>query len=107
MLHTKKRSEASLSDDYQTPRDLFAYLCEEYNVDPHLDVCADARNSQCIRHLTEHDNALKKEKSLVFSIRRTKFREEKFHWIGPISRNNYDHYLMCYILHILYTQHTL
>ena len=61
MLHTKKRSEASLSDDYQTPRDLFLHLCEEYDVDPQLDVCADARNNQCVRHLTEHDDALKKE----------------------------------------------
>lgn len=61
MLHTKKRSEASLSDDYQTPQDLFLYLCEKYNVDPQLDVCADARNNQCVRHLSKHDDALKKE----------------------------------------------
>ena len=58
MLHTKKRSEASLSDDYKTPRDLYLHLCIEYNVEPKLDVCANAGNKQCNRYVDEFANAL-------------------------------------------------
>lgn len=61
MLHTKKRSEASLSDEYQTPRDLFLQLCIKYDCDPILDVCADARNRQCVRYITSYDDSLKKD----------------------------------------------
>ena len=58
MLHTKKRSEASLSDDYKTPRDLYLHLCTEYNVEPKLDVCATSRNRQCVRYIGELADAL-------------------------------------------------
>ena len=61
MLHKKKRSEASLSDDYKTPRDLYLHLCIEYNVEPKLDVCATSRNRQCNRHIGEFADALSED----------------------------------------------
>ena len=46
-LHKRKRSEASLSDEYETPDDVFNSLCEKYNMFPKLDVCADFTNTKC------------------------------------------------------------
>jgi len=61
MLHNKKRSTASKSDDYKTPRDLYLDLCVTYDVDPNLDVCANGRNRQCVRYIDEYGDSLKKD----------------------------------------------
>jgi phage N-6-adenine-methyltransferase len=43
-LHQKPRSDASLSDEWETPQGLFEYLCHEYDIDCQLDVCCDDFN---------------------------------------------------------------
>ena len=46
-LHQRKRSEASLSDEYETPKELFNSLCNQYIIYPDTDVCATDDNSKC------------------------------------------------------------
>lgn len=60
LLHQRKRSKASKSDEYETPReDLFEYLCDKYKFYPTLDVCATAQNTKCPVFFTKRYNALK------------------------------------------------
>ena len=47
---------SSLSDDWETPVDLFDRLDEEFDFD--LDVCATDSNHKCARYYTEADNGL-------------------------------------------------
>ena len=60
MLHQEKRSKASLSDEWETPNDMFAGLSTLYNVDYMLDVCATKDNTKCVNFFSESDNALRK-----------------------------------------------
>lgn len=46
-LHKKPRSTLSLSDEYETPRELFKELCSTHNIVPKIDVCANANNKKC------------------------------------------------------------
>lgn len=46
-LHKKPRSTLSLSDEYETPRELFKELCSIHNIFPKIDVCANANNKKC------------------------------------------------------------
>src|SRR3990167_9971706 len=49
----------SLKDDeFETPKDLFWFLCNKYNIYPTLDVCATKENSKCVKYFTKQDNAL-------------------------------------------------
>lgn len=50
-LHQRPRSEASLSDEYETPKELFDNLCYQYRISPRLDVCANDLNSKCHWHI--------------------------------------------------------
>ncbi len=34
-------------DEYETPRELYETLCVKYDIQPQLDVCADALNKKC------------------------------------------------------------
>ena len=43
-LHQRKRSESSLSDEYETPLELFESLNLKYNLETELDVCCDDKN---------------------------------------------------------------
>lgn len=51
-LHQRQRSEASLSDEWETPKALFEWLCAKYNFYPKLDVCATKENKKCSAYLT-------------------------------------------------------
>jgi len=50
-------SELSKSDEWETPEDLFKFLCNKYDVFPSLDVCAkydpvtNHNNSKCLGYL--------------------------------------------------------
>ena len=57
-LHQRKRSEASLSDEYETPDDLFWDICKFTFLNPELDVCATPTNSKCEYFLTKYHDAL-------------------------------------------------
>lgn len=57
-LHQKPRSEASLSDEWETPNSLYESLCYKYKVFPSLDLCADETNSKCHYYKTKKDSAL-------------------------------------------------
>jgi len=47
MLHHNVRSGLSLSDEYETPHDIFNSLCTKYNITPMIDVCANVDNKKC------------------------------------------------------------
>lgn len=51
-LHQKPRSEASLSDEYETPDELYHSLCEKYHIEPHYDVACNVDNVKCFAGLT-------------------------------------------------------
>ena len=42
-----QRSELSLSDNWETPKALYDWLCYRYNFRPVWDVCATKQNSKC------------------------------------------------------------
>ena len=43
-LHKKPRSSKSLSDEYETPHDVFNSICNKYEIIPIVDVCASVGN---------------------------------------------------------------
>ena len=53
-LHQRKRSEASLSDEYETPDSLVAELSKQYGIFPEVDVASTYDNSKCVFRL--HDS---------------------------------------------------
>jgi len=61
LLHQRRRSKASLTDDYETPNELYDQLCNKYKVYPTIDVCANAQNTKCIYYIDEEMNALETE----------------------------------------------
>ena len=42
------RTELSLSDEWETPKQMFEWLCRKYNFSPSLDVCATKENKKCV-----------------------------------------------------------
>lgn len=56
------RSELSLSDEWETPKEMYDFLCQKYNIFPVFDICANYSNTKCKElFFTESDNALEKE----------------------------------------------
>ena len=55
------RSEESLSDEWETPKELFDEFCEKYNIHPRLDPCATSANRKCLLYFTEEENGLQQE----------------------------------------------
>ena len=55
------RSEESLSDEWETPKELFDELCEKYDIHPRLDPCATSVNRKCLLYFTEKENGLTSE----------------------------------------------
>ena len=41
------KTELSLSDDWETPDELYQHLCEKYSIYPELDMASDGDNSKC------------------------------------------------------------
>lgn len=60
-LHQRPRSEASKSDEYETPLSVYQSLCKEYKMKPLLDVCATSKNKKCPSYFNKKDNAIEKE----------------------------------------------
>ena len=52
------RTELSLSDEWETPKDLFDSLCDKYNIHPKMDVAADDWNYKGTLFINKHENAL-------------------------------------------------
>ena len=48
MLHQNPRSALSLSDEYETPHDVFNSICNKHEVIPIVDVCASVYNKNDI-----------------------------------------------------------
>lgn len=57
-LHQKERSEASHSDEYETPKDVFEWICKHTNIYPELDVCASPKNAKCFKWFTDEEDGL-------------------------------------------------
>ena len=55
-LHQRKRSEASLSDEYETPDSLVAELSKQYGIFPELDAAANRINHKCVRWVVDSLN---------------------------------------------------
>lgn len=49
-LHQKPRSEQSLSDEWETPYELFNFLISKTGISPKIDVCATYENRKCPAH---------------------------------------------------------
>ena len=45
------KTELSLSDDWETPQELYDYLCDKYELNPTLDVAANSENCKCRGYL--------------------------------------------------------
>jgi len=60
-LHQRPRSALSLSDDWETPPELYNMLCDKYGVHPTLDACATHETSKCDSCFTPEANALKQQ----------------------------------------------
>ena len=58
MLHQNKRSKASKSDDWWTPKEVFDDLCKMYRFKPKLDASATNKNSLCDWYIDRKTNAL-------------------------------------------------
>lgn len=50
-LHQRSRSEASLSDEWETPCELYFELCRKYEMNPLFDVAAKSTNTKCKYYL--------------------------------------------------------
>ena len=57
-LHQRVRSEASHSDEYETPHTLYEDICNHFQIYPDLDVCASEKVTKCRRFFSLKDNAL-------------------------------------------------
>ena len=54
-----QKSELSLSDEWETPKELYDHLCEKYKIHPQLDVCCNKQNKKCDYGI--FDNALERD----------------------------------------------
>ena len=61
MLHKQPRSDASLSDEYETPDSLFLELCTKHGITPELDAAADYRNTKAPYWYYKDDSSLNKK----------------------------------------------
>lgn len=52
-LHQRKRSKESLSDEYETPNELFASLVDRFDLTPSLDVASNEYNTKCLFRLED------------------------------------------------------
>jgi phage N-6-adenine-methyltransferase len=57
MIH----GDAELSNEWETPTEVFASICDRFNISPYLDVCASDGMAKCRRFFTPKDNGLKQE----------------------------------------------
>ncbi|UVF62215.1 adenine-methyltransferase [Nitrososphaeria virus YSH_1032793] len=57
-LHQRPRSEASLSDNWDTRRDFYDMLCNKYQVFPNIDIFATEQNTKCDIYIDKERNAL-------------------------------------------------
>lgn len=60
-LHNRKRSKDSLSDDWETPQELFDYIVGEIGFTPELDVCAEYGNNKCPKFYSKEEDGLAHE----------------------------------------------
>lgn len=58
-LHQMKRSKASLSDEYETPKKVYDYLCNRFDFYPELDVSAKLTTAKCKSYFNMAQNALR------------------------------------------------
>lgn len=75
-LHQRKRTESSLSDIWETPKNVFDWLCAKYKFYPVLDICANYENKKCISYFGS-DNTMKEYKDGL------KNRWAKKNWCNP------------------------
>jgi len=54
-------SELSLSDEWETPFEIYIWLTKKYNFNCTLDVCASKDNTQCEKYFDEKTNGLKQK----------------------------------------------
>jgi len=76
-----------ISDDYETPPNLFDQGCLKFNIRPALDVCATKENTKCKKFITE------KEDSLTFEWNQTFFMNPPYSKIEKFMRKAYYQHL--------------
>ncbi len=75
------------SDYYATPKDLYATICQLYDVNPQIDVCATKENRKCDLFFSEEVNGLKQNWA-------------KDVWCNPPYSNPHPWIQKCYVEHI-------
>lgn len=60
-LHQSPRSKSSLSDEYETPQELYDQLCNLYGIYPTVDMCANEKNTKCKYFLTDFNREIEYE----------------------------------------------
>ncbi len=61
LLHQRERSEVSKSDEWETPKALFEWLCARYQFYPKLDVCATIKNKKSDEFIPQTFDEYKKD----------------------------------------------
>jgi phage N-6-adenine-methyltransferase len=57
-LHQRKRSQKSLSDEYETPVHVIHELSKRHGIFPNLDVCSVDGMNKCAKYFSPNDNGL-------------------------------------------------
>jgi len=57
-LHQRTRSEASHSDEYETPHTLYEDICNHFRIYPELDVCAEYGMNKCFKFFSPAEDGL-------------------------------------------------
>jgi len=69
------KTELSLSDEWETPKDLYDYLCTVHGFYPYCDVCATWENKKCGNWFDKEKNGL--ERAWIYER----------HWCNPPHSN--------------------
>jgi hypothetical protein len=76
-LHQRPRSEASLSDEYETKQEVFDAICRGLGLVPNLDVCATEKNRKVHHYFSKEVDSLKQNWSLVLP------KTQVIAWVNP------------------------
>jgi len=79
------RTELSLSDEWETPDELYQHLCEKYNIHPEYDVAAIDGNSKCMYLIDKEQDSFVKEWGIQSDIQ---FPNKADVWCNPPHSKN-------------------
>ena len=86
------RTELSLSDEWETPQELYDHLCDKYELKPNLDVACTWENSKCVAgcHWDLETDGLECDWAL------SEFKNESIVWCNPPHSLNEEFVIKAY-----------